>query len=80
MLNFMHRNLYSTSDVIDALGGTKPVCALLQVKEGAVSVWRVNNLLPPHTFPTISQELLKRGLSADLSIWRWDRKKKAVGE
>jgi hypothetical protein len=76
----MHRNLYSTSDVIDALGGTKPVCSLLQVKEGAVSVWRVHNLLPPHTFPTISQELLKRGLAADLSLWRWDRKRKAVGE
>lgn len=76
----MQRTLISTNDIIDALGGTRSVCLLLGVKNGAVSVWRVSNQLPPHTFPTISQELLRRGLSADISLWRWERKRKPVVE
>jgi hypothetical protein len=70
----------SVRDVILALGGTEAVAKMFNVTSQAVSVWRVRNALPPHTFPTISQELLKRGLAADLSLWRWDRKRKAVGE
>lgn len=77
----MHRNLSSTNDIISALGGTRSVCDLLGVKSGAVSVWRTQNLLPPHTYPTIQTELMKRGLTADLSVWRWDRRnKKAANE
>jgi len=76
----MYNQISTTADVISALGGTKSACQILGVKQQAVSVWRVTGQLPPHTFPTISQELLKRGLAADLSLWRWDRKKKVVNE
>jgi hypothetical protein len=76
----MYNQITTTADVISALGGTKSACEILGVKQQAISVWRVTGLLPPHTFPIISQELLKRGLAADLSVWRWDRKKKVVGE
>jgi hypothetical protein len=76
----MYNQITSTHEIIKALGGTKSACQILGVKQQAISVWRVNNQLPPHTFPAISQELLKRGLAADLSLWRWERKRKAVGE
>lgn len=76
----MQSNLSTANDVIEALGGTKPTCLLLGVTGGAVSIWRVRNSFPPHTFPIISRELMKRGTAADLALWRWDRKKKAVGE
>jgi hypothetical protein len=76
----MSNQITTTSDVIRALGGTKAACEILGVKQQAISVWRVTGVLPPHTFPIISQELLKRGLSADLSLWRWERKKKIAPE
>lgn len=70
----MSKKLTTTDDVIKALGGTKQACDMLCVKPQAISVWRVQNLFPPHTFPTISQELLSRGLVAEVSLWRWGRK------
>lgn len=76
----MSKSLYSVAAVVDALGGTKAACLILGVGQSAIGNWRGADRLPPHTFPTISQELLKRGLAADLSLWRWDRKRKVVGE
>jgi len=76
----MGKSLYTVADVVEALGGTRAACMILGVGQSAIGNWRGANLLPPHTFPTISQELLKRGLAADLSLWRWDRKKKVVNE
>jgi len=67
--------LSSVSDVIDALGGTKAAASLLDVSHAAVSVWRVNNRLPAHTFTTISRELLSKALSAYLDLWKFHRKK-----
>jgi hypothetical protein len=76
----MHKSLNTVSEVIKALGGTKAACAILGVGQSAIGNWRGGNVLPPHTFPTISQELLKRGLYADIALWRWDRKRKADGD
>lgn len=71
----MSTKLKSVSDVIEALGGTKAASSLLGVSSSAVSVWRVNNRLPAHTFTVISQELLSKMLSADFTLWNFDRKK-----
>lgn len=77
----MSRQITTTSDLIDALGGTKAICDLLNVGQQAVSHWRVRDRLPAHTYPTVQSELMKRGLSADLSVWRWDRRtRKAADE
>jgi hypothetical protein len=70
----------SVRDVILALGGTEAVAKMFNVTSQAVSVWRVRNALPPHTFSKISSELLALRSTADLSLWSWDRKRKAVGE
>lgn len=72
----MAKSLTSVSEIIKALGGTKAACVILGVGQSAIGNWRGANRLPPHTFPTISQELLKRSLAADLELWRWDRKRK----
>lgn len=62
-------------DVISALGGTKEVAELCDVSTNAVSNWRSWNRLPAHSFPIISRELLKRGLTAEISLFNFDRKK-----
>jgi|APCry1669192587_1035420.scaffolds.fasta_scaffold45229_1 hypothetical protein len=71
----MLTSLKSSAEVIDALGGTKPLIELLHVGSAAVSVWRVRNRFPAHTFPKIQQELLARGMTADASLWSFARKK-----
>lgn len=77
----MSKSLTSVAEIVKALGGTRAACAILGVGQSAVGNWRGANQLPPHTFPTISQELLKRGLSADLGVWNWDRRtRKAANE
>ena len=77
----MTRQITKTADLIDVLGGTKAICDLLNVGQQAVSHWRVHDRLPAHTYPVIQTELMKRGLSADLSVWRWDRRtRKAANE
>lgn len=76
----MRKTLTSVSEIVDALGGTKAACAILGVGQSAIGNWRGANLLPSHTFSVISEELLKRGLSADLGLWRWERKKKVLPE
>jgi len=72
----MSRQITKASDIIEVLGGTKATCNLLGVTGQAVSHWRVSDLLPSHTYPIVQSELMKRGLSADLSVWRWDRRSK----
>lgn len=77
----MGKSLTSVAEIVKALGGTRSAAAILGVGQSAVGNWRGANLLPPHTFPTISQELLKRGLAADLAVWNWDRRtRKAANE
>ena len=71
----MPTKLTTVNEVIEALGGTKAAASLLSISPSAVSVWRVNNKLPAHTFTVISQELLSKMLSADFSLWNFDRKK-----
>ena len=76
----MSQPLSTVAEIVEAIGGTKAACLLLGVGQQAVSHWRVKDRLPPHTYPTIQSELMKRGLAADLSLWRWERKRKPVAE
>ncbi len=76
----MAEQITTTTDVISALGGTQAIQDLLGVGQQAISHWRTQNRFPPHTFVTVQAALMKRGLSADVSLWRWERKRKAVGE
>lgn len=50
---------------------------MFDLGETAVANWRAQNRLPAHTFPTIQQSLISRGVSADMSLWTFGRKKSA---
>jgi hypothetical protein len=71
----MSNQLTSVSSVISSLGGTQAVADLFGVRVSAIGNWRSDDRFPSHTFPTISRELLTRGLSADINLWKFDRKK-----
>lgn len=70
--------LADTDAVIKALGGTYAVSQILGCRMQNVSNWRgkvidgrrIDGHFPPETFETFSRELVKRGLSARLSLWR----------
>lgn len=70
----MAKQITSTFDVIETLGGTSGMCALLGVKSGAVSVWRVYNSFPAHHFPKIQAALTRLGKAADISLFHFERK------
>jgi hypothetical protein len=67
--------LNSVRDVVKALGGSKAAAELCGVSTNAVSNWRSWNRLPAHTFPIVSRELLNRGLTAEISLFNFDRKR-----
>ena len=80
ILGFMPNHLFTVSETVKTLGGTRATAELLGVGDTAVGNWRVANSFPSHTFPLISRELLSRGYTADIQLWRWERKRKAAGE
>ena len=63
------RTLTTTSEVIDALGGTKAVAELTGRTYRAAFNWRSKPKFPSNTFVTIRQELEKRDLYAPLALW-----------
>ena len=71
----MSKSLLTVSEVIQALGGTKAVAQLFDLREAAVGNWRIANAMPPHSFTKIQAELMARGTTADISLWKFDRKK-----
>ena len=71
----MSKSLLTVSEVIQALGGTKAVAQLFDLREAAVGNWRIANAMPPHTFTKIQAELMARGTTADISLWKFHRKK-----
>lgn len=71
----MSKSLSTVSEVIQALGGTKAVAQLFDLREAAVGNWRIANAMPPHTFTKIQAELMARGTTADIGLWKFTRKK-----
>ena len=62
--------LRSTSDVIDALGGTAAVAALTGRTMQAVSNWRVRGLFTASTYLVITDALAGKGKRAEAALWR----------
>jgi len=71
----MSKSLSLVSEVIQQLGGTKSVAEMFDISEAAVGNWRIANAMPPHTFTKIQSELMTRGQAAELSLWKFSRKK-----
>lgn len=66
----MNSPLTSTSEVIDALGGTAAVARMLNAKMQSVSNWRATQTFPPQTYVAIKAELRKIDRDAPDSLWR----------
>lgn len=61
--------LVTTSDVIDALGGTTRVARLTGRKLAAVSNWRDKTSFPPATFLVMQHALRDAGAKAPATLW-----------
>jgi hypothetical protein len=61
----------TTSEVIDALGGTDALAATLSATPRAVRSWRSAKEFPPKTYIAITAELAKIGQAADVSLWNF---------
>ena len=63
------RTLKTTSEVIDALGGTKAVAELTKRSYRAAFNWRSFPKFPANTFVIFRAELDRCGFDAPLSLW-----------
>jgi hypothetical protein len=60
----------STSDVIDALGGTSTAAQKIGVRPQVISHWRVKGKFPAHTYIALRGLLEKEGIEAPDHLWR----------
>lgn len=63
------RELTTTAEVIDALGGVSPVAALTGRKYGAAFNWKGFSKFPADTFLVLQDALRARGCAAPASLW-----------
>lgn len=61
--------LCTTSEVIDALGGNRPVAELTSSTHKAVSNWRGFPKFPSNTYLAMTAALAARGKTAPASLW-----------
>jgi hypothetical protein len=62
------REIKTTTEIIDALGGNLVVARLTSAKAKSVSRWRVTSF-PANTFLLLKSELLRRGITAPDHLW-----------
>lgn len=66
----MPQKLTTIKAVIEALGGTEPVMALIGARNAsAVSNWRTWNHMPSRTYVVMQDALRKQGLRASPKLW-----------
>lgn len=63
------RHLHTSTEIIDALGGTQAVADLLGAKYTAVFNWRTFGALPANTYVTLLGALEKNGCTASPRLW-----------
>src|ERR1700735_1234356 len=61
--------LETTEEVIEALGGNRPVAQITSSKPGAVSNWRGFKSFPPKTYVAMTDALHAIGKDAPASLW-----------
>lgn len=66
----MHSELSSAEQVIGALGGIQGLMDLTGRKYSAVHHWRSCGSFPASTYLLLTDELQRRGLTANPSLWR----------
>jgi hypothetical protein len=63
------RNIQTTTEIIDLLGGNHAVAALTDASAKAVSNWRAAGTFPSNTYLLIKSELLRHGITAPDNLW-----------
>lgn len=63
------RELTTTAEVMEALGGIAPVAELTGRKYGAACNWKGFAKFPADTFVVLQDALRERGLTAPASLW-----------
>jgi hypothetical protein len=66
----MLRELTTTAEVMDALGGTHAVAAMTCRKYGTAWNWRGFDTFPPDTYVVMKEALAAKELTAPSSLWR----------
>ena len=61
--------LETVDALVEALGGTTAVAAIIGVGPSTVSNWRTWNRIPPRLFFKIEDEALRRGLAVDRRLF-----------
>ncbi len=61
--------LFTTSDVMDALGGNSAVAELTNSTSKAVWNWRGFETFPSNTYVAMTEALRARGKTAPASLW-----------
>lgn len=64
------QKLFTTAEIIDALGNNVQAAKLLGVKYNSVTNWRTFGHFPPDTYVMIQKELELRGYKAPASLWK----------
>ena len=59
----------TTTDIIDALGGTHAVARLTSSSPTAVSNWKATGVFPSNTYLLLKQELVRCGITAPDNLW-----------
>lgn len=63
------RELHSTSEIMDELGGTHAVAELTGRKYSAAFNWRSQDAFPSNTYVAITAALAARGIAASPRLW-----------
>lgn len=63
------KNLTTTIDIIEQLGGNKEVAKLLGATEKAVANWRYFGVFPANTYLVLKKALKRQKCSAPDMLW-----------
>ena len=72
------RELETTAEVMEALGGINAVAEITGQKYKAAANWKAFEAFPSRTYLVMTQELARKGLRAPASLWRMVESERAA--
>lgn len=72
------RDLETTAEVIEALGGINTVAKLTGSAYKAAANWKAFEAFPSRTYLVMTQELERKGKRAPVSLWRMVESERAA--